>query len=304
MPSPETGQPELVAAARQAILHLIDAVRHEAECRASPRTVRDIVQTRPTSRRCVLGAVMSTVYVQKGAIRNQRSACSGGKCAHCVDHWLVTVMLRALRLWGFPDLIYRVEFTEAAWRNKRAEVTRFRRTHPLFLSVRNGDRRIAFSPEPIDGGERVDPSAVLDALLDSPYSGQHRFAFAQSEAKRERDQEIADEDTSTEKPEARISTRVPRDYTLEGLANRYSVAVGRALDWQTEHGKRGAPFSAADTTEGLSENEVVSAAETCQELKTEWLQERDLDLQVRRLVARWPSGLPSGVADDATLCPA
>jgi hypothetical protein len=280
-----------LVAARRGILDALARVRGQAVCERSPRTIRDVVQTRTSTHRCVLGPLTSTVHLESAKIRNQRQACSGGKCPHCIDHYVVKFMLRALRLWKFQRHVYRATFPAESWRNRPAE--RFRREHPLHVWVLVDDTRVVLSPEPFEGSEQVNAAAALfEALLSSPCAGQRRYGFAYSAERRER--EAADAEP---KPPTRISTRVSRDYTLEGLANRYSVGIGRALLWQTEHGDRGSAFSAADTAD-VTEDEVPKAVEVVQALKSEYKEERRRDKEAREMAKYVVARLAEGAEGD------
>ena len=263
---------------RRAILYLIDQHRSETDgFIGTPGTLGHVVAQGRTTRRCVLGPIVSTVRRSDVSVRNRRLACVGGKCPWCVDWWIVEkVMLRALRLWEFSAVVYRVEWDAEAWPNEQA-ARRYRAEHPLHLRVRNGSTFVTFSPAP-SGGDAVETvPALLEAVLDAPYKGR-RYEFARSQERRDREAVIGG---SEESPEADVySTRVPRAYDLEALRRRYAPAVEG--DWEREPGQRGTPFTAADTA-SVAEDRIDLAVEINLALRDELALERGREREAARM---------------------
>jgi hypothetical protein len=271
---------------RRAVLQLLDGIRTNLPAHTLPAqsTVRDVVLTRPRTYRCVLGALSSSVSTSR--IRNQRSACAGYKCPHCIDYRLCTDTVRFMRLWGFPTEIYQRTFTAQEWEARRGEARSIRTEHPFYLCVRSatGDR-IMLSPDPITDCERLPTiPALVAAFMAAPVRGR-RFDLARSQERRAADADISAEDQGragggdTE----RLWGRVASHHNLESVDRAYDTALRDYASWATEHGARGAPFSAADER-AITEVQHPVAVRVWHELRAEHIDELEQQNDTRRIL--------------------
>ena len=269
--------PETPAEVRRITLHLLSGIRaQEPEYRgAVPRTVRDVVLERPITRRCVIGPISSSVSAAH--IRNQRGACAGYKCPHCVDYRMSQDVTRILRIWRYPSEVYSRRFSAEDWGRRTQEMNRLRAAHPLRAQVNleNGDL-VILSPEPIPESECLPAlPALVDALLQThsaPGRGSRRFVLARTTECQAAEASIEEQDDGRE---SRLWTQVASHHDLPSVKRRYDAALRDDGRWLTEIGRRGTPFSQSDER-AISEEQHSTAVQVWNELRDERLYELEV----------------------------
>lgn len=205
-------------------------------------TLADVLQTRPSSRHCVLGRNQHLSSRNQGVVIHGYTRCKGAKCPHCVGGWIARLLRRALGAWqGEP--VYRATFTsDNEWRNSaraRAIKSEYKGS---YLRVRIGveGESWVFAPGPV--GEPVDSPGLglADALLRSPAAGKRRYSTSIPAPSKE--------------PTDFHAFNLPQGYTLEDATELAVQALGRPV--QIMNAPRPGSHSKAYTIEGLAPEEV------------------------------------------------
>jgi hypothetical protein len=251
---PGSHDPESVIESLRGLIH--DRVRSRRS--TPPRTIRDVLDAEPRSRRCLAGGRRSMGDRQKGEVKNVIRHCKRLSCPNCGPAQVERILTGATTVWN-GEPIYRHEFGPQEWRGSwRGRMLGIARPSE-FLRVPHDDGSCTvFVPNYADGGELISadalPSALLDAIGRAPVVGRRITLPSRTTNEHEEKPEEKPADDGN-----RFVLVLPMDVSMRHINQVTRQAIGRDVPTYTDIS--GDRYGIAYVFRGLTPEEVDAVRE-------------------------------------------